>query len=149
MLAAHGKIVLPITQAGLSIPPTKALASLVLPLNLLIRWDHVLNSDIQKHLARLWDQLLVSDVSHRRTKDRNRSINPGFHFGIWELASAQPHLTSETVRQSPKAIKAIDALLRYLKDFVAPRITHLLKEDAPDQWKVLQRLVFSLIHHLW
>lgn len=136
-LAIDGKIIIPITH--LSIPPIKVLRTLQLPPSFLIRWDCALNKDVQKHLVRLWDNLLLSGITGQSLKDKNRSNSHSFHLGIWEITSLKPHLTRETHHQSPKAIQAIDKLLKYIKDFVAPCVTHFMKEDAPDQLKILER----------
>ncbi|KAG2062999.1 hypothetical protein BDR04DRAFT_1039401, partial [Suillus decipiens] len=62
-----------------------------------------------------------------------------FHFGIWEVTSSMPYLTADTRHQPPEAIVAIDALLKYIGDFIAGKIGSVFEVHAPDQWDLMQR----------
>jgi hypothetical protein len=111
-----------------------------LPPHLIIRFDRFISKADQKRLRKRWDDVLASGALHHSGKHANRSTNDtAFHFGIWEVTASKPYLTAETRHQTPEAIKAIDALLKYIGDFVAGKIGSVFETHAPQQWEAMQR----------
>src|SRR5882757_8578099 len=128
-LPETGKIILPLDHLPTEgVPPN-------MPPAIMIRFEDFINAKHRRRLELRWDALLRTDAKHTKGRcDKNRSAAEAFHFGIWEVTSPQPRVTTETKDQSPEAIVAIDALLRYVGDFVAPKIANVFEQHAPEQW---------------
>ncbi|KAG1779877.1 hypothetical protein EV702DRAFT_965198 [Suillus placidus] len=111
-----------------------------LPPHLIIRFDRFITDADQERLRKRWDDVLASGAKHQSGKHSNHSANDtAFHFGIWEVTASEPYLTAETQSQTPKAITAIDALLRYIGDFIAGKIASVFETHAPEQWEFMQK----------
>ncbi|KAG1722284.1 uncharacterized protein EDB91DRAFT_1063976, partial [Suillus paluster] len=118
--------------------------------NLMIRFDHFIPAKVQKHLQIRWDAIIASGAQHNGGKrDANHSATDAFHFGIWEVSSALPHLTADTStsHQSPEAITVIDTLLQYIGDFVAPKIGSVFKQHTPTHWEAMQK-AYERVKHI-
>jgi len=132
-LPERGKIILPLDH----LPPEEVPRDI--PPALMIRFEDLINETHQKRLELRWDAVIASHPKRLIKCDKNRSTSEGYHFGIWEVCSAQPRVTKETSAQSSEATEAIHNLLQYLGDFVAPRIANVFKQHAPDQWLGMER----------
>lgn len=75
-------------------------------------------------------------------RDRNRDPTDACHFGVWEHYSAAPHVTSDSLKQSSEAIKALDGLLDTVSEEIAPIVNSLLQRHSPILYKKQQRFVF-------
>ncbi|TFK60067.1 hypothetical protein BDN72DRAFT_779865 [Pluteus cervinus] len=88
---------------------------------------------------------------HHLKLDKKRSNadpnSAAFHFGTWEVTSAEPHLTNETKNQSPNSISAIDELLGVIGDHIAPKVSAHLKRLAPVQYG-MQQTAYSRVRRL-
>jgi hypothetical protein len=110
-----------------------------LPPHLIIRFDRFITDADQQRLRKRWDDVLASGAKPQSGKHANRSADHAFHFGIWEVTSRVPYLTADTRNQTPQAITAIDALLKYIGDFIAGKIGSVFETHAPEQWEAMQR----------
>jgi hypothetical protein len=135
-IPATGKVQVPLRDLPASVKVPGGL-----PPYLIIRFDRLITHVNQKRLRKRWDDVLASGARHQPRKcDANRSNNnTAFHFGIWETTSSEPHLTAETTNQTPQAITAIDALLRFIGDFIAGKICSVFETHAPEQWDIMQK----------
>lgn len=135
-IPATGKVQVPLRDLPASVKVPGGL-----PPHLIIRFDRLITPVNQKRLRKRWDDVLASGAKHQPRKcDANRSNNnTAFHFGIWETTSSEPHLTAETTNQTPQAITAIDALLRFIGDFIAGKICSVFETHAPEQWDIMQK----------
>lgn len=130
-LPLHGKILLPLDHLKPdSMPPDT-------PPYLIMRLEHLVTADQQHGLWHQWDRLLAANPQHLLKPDPNRSTSQAYHFGVWEVTGKTPRLTSDTAKQSPEAIAAIDNLLRFIQTYIAPKIAGIYKEHAPAHWDAL------------
>ncbi|KAG2063698.1 hypothetical protein BDR04DRAFT_953995, partial [Suillus decipiens] len=136
MIPATGKVLVPLQDLPASIKVPGGL-----PPHLIIRFDHFITEVDQNRLRKRWDDVLACGAKHQAcAHDANQSTdNAAFHFGIWEVSSSVPYLTADTRHQPPEAIVAIDALLKYIGDFIAGKIGSVFEAHAPDQWDLMQR----------
>jgi hypothetical protein len=126
--ASHGILKIPTPLSELSQDPDH-------PLYLLLRLDSLISWKNQGDILAAWDELQVTTPRHLIKREEARSATPAYHWGVWEATAPRPYITSESHRQTPEAILAIDKLLRLVKKFVIPKVIKTTKEYLPHQWK--------------
>ncbi|KAG2110900.1 uncharacterized protein F5147DRAFT_574195 [Suillus discolor] len=113
-----------------------------------MRFEHLITAEEQHRLWFQWDQLLAAKPAHLLKCDKNRSASEAWHLGVWEITGKKPRLTSETASQMPEAIEAIDVLLRFIKTYIAPKISGVFQEHTPAQWEALCRAHNRVLNEL-
>ncbi|KJA16317.1 hypothetical protein HYPSUDRAFT_71417 [Hypholoma sublateritium FD-334 SS-4] len=111
-----------------------------LPPNLLMRFDNVISPEVNRRVVHAWDKVLDAGITFPKA-DPNRSATPALHLGSWSINQAKPIITahSRAPTQSKEAEKAIDAFLKTVNKYVAPRIETFFKDNFPDQYNRQKR----------
>ena len=122
-------------------PAYKLLSDPEHPPYLLLRLDSIITKKNQGDILRAWDCLQATSPSHLIKREGARSATPGYHWGIWEVTAQTPYITSESKKQTPEAILAIDNLLGLVKKMVVPKIIKMTKHYLPNQWLQQERCI--------
>lgn len=115
------------------------------PPYLMLRFDNVLSIAGQKRIFQAWLDLQSLNPKHHIAREMSRSTTPALHVGIWEMSSATPYVTRETVKQTEEVIIALDRLLLLVKSLMVPKILSLTRRFIPNQFSRNQRHVFVFL----
>ena len=126
-----------VTEEGRFLIPTPPIVRSLRPIHppyLIGRFDHIVKASIQKSLVAAWKDLMKLDVKFPKPKrDSNRSKTPSLHLGVWELYSALPRITEDSLDQNDAVILAMDKFLRIVGS-IAPKISNILQCYYPQQF---------------
>lgn len=112
--------------------------SLDLPEVVLLRLDNMLPKRGMACIDRALHQFLDTNPRSggQPTREATRSDEATFfHLGSWSKSSGVMHMTSDTTKQSPESLAALQGLMEAIQKWCVPHLSEQLRKEIPSHFQ--------------